>query len=221
MENMTSEQELFANVRKSVRLLYEYQKRMQGTMFYIKMALKIDERHNRIEVSKLYSRAPRLSKDYGETSLHHDNWAWDYIYPIAMEYHLGEKGLNDADFRLSVIQVTDDGYYRAISRGQSVNRLDTNTYASAENSESYVLFVMEVKPKDSSWAKCWNRDKMEENLNKWMVDSRNIIYDTTRQGNHFIVMKFPTTQLLNDVAIGKVLAVVNEKVLELTGVTIL
>ena len=33
MENINSSQELFLNIRKSIRLLYEYQKRMQGTMF--------------------------------------------------------------------------------------------------------------------------------------------------------------------------------------------
>lgn len=217
---MTSAQELFVNVRKSVRLLYEYQKRMQGTMFHIKSILNLSPA-GRIEINKLYSRAPRASKDYGETSLGDGNWAWDYIYPMAMEYYLGEKRIKDTDFCLSVIQVTDDGYYKALKDGLSPNRLDTNTYVSAESSESHTLFVMEIKPSGSSWAKRWNRDKMEENLNKWMVDSRSVIDDTTKQGNRFIVMKFPTTQLLNDVAIGNVLSVVNERVQELTGETIL
>lgn len=217
---MTSAQELFVNVRKSVRLLYEYQKRMQGTMFHIKSILNLSPA-GRIEINKLYSRAPRASKDYGETSLGDGNWAWDYIYPMAMEYYLGEKRIKDTDFCLSVIQVTDDGYYKALKDGLSPNRLDTNTYVSAESSESHALFVMEIKPSGSSWAKRWNRDKMEENLNKWMVDSRSVIDDTTKQGNRFIVMKFPTTQLLNDVAIGNVLSVVNERVQELTGETIL
>lgn len=217
---MTSAQELFTNVRKSVRLLYEYQKRMQGTMFHIKSILNLSPA-GRIEVNKLYSLSPRASKNSGETSLYDSNWAWDYIYSMAMEYHLGEKRLNNTDFCISVLQVTDDGYYRALSQNQSVNRLDTSTYVDAEKSESHFLFVMEIKPSDSSWAKRWNRDKMEENLNKWMVDSRDVIADTTRQGNHFIVMKFPTSQLLNDIAVGKVLTAISEKVEELTGVAIL
>ena len=220
MENINSAQELFLNIRKSIRLLYEYQKRMQGTMFHIKSVLNLSPT-GRIEINKLYSLAARASKDYGETQLSKDNWAWDYIYPMAMEYHLGEKKMKDADFCLSAIQVTDDGYYKATQQNLSPNQLDTYTYCLAEKSNSVVLFVMEIKDRKSPWAKRWQRDKMEENLNKWMVNSHSVIDDTTRHGNHFIVMKFLTSQLLNDAAIGNVLSSINNKVFELTGVTIL
>ena len=76
MEDINTPQDLFENIRKSVRLLYEYQKRMQGTMFHIKSILNLSPA-GRIEVNKLYSRAPRLSKEYGETQLSRGNWAWD------------------------------------------------------------------------------------------------------------------------------------------------
>lgn len=198
MENITTTKELFTNIRKSIRLLYEYQKRMQGTMFHIKSLLNLSPA-GRIEVNKLFSRAPRQSKDYGESQLWDGNWAWDYLYPMAMEYYLGEKRIKDNDFCLSVIQVTDDGYYRARQQNLSPNRCDTYTFSPSEDSDSIVLFVMEIKPEDSSWAKRWQRDAMEDNLNKWMIDSRQVIDDITRLGNHFIVMKFPMTDLLNRV----------------------
>ena len=151
MENINTSQELFVNIRKSIRLLYEYQKRMQGTMFHIKSVLNLSPA-GRIEVNKLFSCAPRLSKDYGETQLSRGNWAWDYLYPMAMEYYLGEKKVNGDDFCLSAIQVTDDGYYKAKQQDLPVDRLDTYTYSSSEDSNSVVLFVMEIKPNDSSWA---------------------------------------------------------------------
>ena len=94
---MNTPKELFANVRKSIRLLFEYQKRMQGTMFHIKSVLNLSPA-GRIEVNKLFSRAPRVSKDYGETQLSDGNWAWDYLYPMAMEYYLGEKKIENYDF---------------------------------------------------------------------------------------------------------------------------
>lgn len=115
MENISSAQNLFLNVRKSIRLLYEYQKRMQGTMFHIKSVLNLSPA-GRIEINKLFSRAPRISKDYGETQLSDGNWAWDYLYPMAMEYYLGEKKLKDKDFRLSIIQVTDVAITRQNSK---------------------------------------------------------------------------------------------------------
>lgn len=216
MENINSSQDLFLNIRKSIRLLYEYQKRMQGTMFHIKSVLNLSPA-GRIEINKLFSRAPRASKEYGETQLADGNWAWDYIYPMAMEYYLGEKKLKDVDFCLSAIQVTDDGYYKAKQQNLSPNRLDTYSFCPPEESDSLVLFVMEVKSRKSSWAKRWQRDKMEENLNKWMMDCRNVIDDTTRQGNHFIVMKFPIIELLNDISISKVVDKIDSHVQSLTG----
>ena len=219
MENIISVQNLFLNVRKSIRLLYEYQKRMQGTMFHIKSVLNLSPA-GRIEINKLFSRAPRVSKDYGETQLSDGNWAWDYLYPMAMEYYLGEKKLKDKDFRLSVIQVTDDGYYKAKQQNLSANRLDTYTFCTPEESDSSVLFVMEIKDKNSSWAKRWQRDSMEDNLNRWMVDHGNVIDDITKSGNHFVVMKFPIQELLTDISISKVLEKVNNHIHDLTGTSI-
>ena len=215
MEDINTPNELFINIRKSIRLLYEYQKRMQGTVFHIKSILNLSPA-GRIEVNKLYSLTPRLSKEYGETQLSRNNWAWDYLYPMAMEYHLGEKKIDGYSFRLSVIQVTDDGYYKAKQQNLSVDRLDTYTYSSSEDSNSFLLFVMEFKPSNSSWAKRWNRDTMEFNLNKWMKDSQTIINDRTKQGNHFIVMKFSLTSLLTEKSIEKVLSEINQYVESIT-----
>lgn len=220
MENINSSQDLFLNIRKSIRLLYEYQKRMQGTMFHIKSVLNLSPA-GRIEINKLFSRAPRTSKDYGETQLSDGNWAWDYIYPMAMEYYLGERKLKDAEFRLSAIQVTDDGYYKARQQNLSPNRLDTYTFCPPEESNCLVLFVMEVKNSNSSWAKRWRRDAMEDNLNRWMVDSSNVIDDVTKSGNLFIVMKFPIIELLTDTSISNVVDKINSHVQSLTGNTII
>lgn len=224
MENINTPQDLFENIRKSVRLLYEYQKRMQGTMFHIKSILNLSPA-GRIEVNKLYSRAPRLSKEYGETQLSRGNWAWDYIYPMVMEYHLGEKKINKSVFRLSVIQVTDDGYYKAKNQELPVDRLDTYTYSAPERSDSVLLFVMEIRSNDSSWAKRWKRGIMERNLNRWMEeiikDSKTTIDDKTKQENHFIVMKFSLIELLSDSSIGNVLSKINQHVEKVSGIKIM
>lgn len=220
MENINTSKELFSNIRSAVRLMYEYQKRMQGTMFHIKSVLNLSP-SGRIEINKLYSRAPRASKDYGESQLSNDNWAWDYIYPMAMEYYLGEKRINGADFCVSAIQVTDDGYYKAIQQSLPVNRLDTYGYVDSNEAESWVVFVMEIRTKDSQWAKRWNRDTMESNLNKWMLDTRSVIEDVTRQGNNFIVMKFPLERLLGEKAIHHVLNEIDAEVSKTTDIHIL
>lgn len=220
MENINTPQDLFVNIRKSIRLLYEYQKRMQGTMFHIKSVLGLSKA-GRIEVNKLFSLAPRASKEYGATQLGIDNWAWDYIYPMVMEYYLGEKKISKYDFRLSAIQVTDDGYYQAMQHNQSVKVLDTYTFSLPEESNSIVLFIMEIKQNDSSWTKRWNPDTMENNLYRWVTDSQTIIEDIIEHDNYFIVMKFSITDLLSETSIGDVLHKISKHVEKVTGIKIM
>lgn len=220
MENISKSQELFLNIRKSIRLLYEYQKRMQGTMFHIKSVLGLSMA-GRIEVNKLFSLAPRKSTNYGATQLRADCWAWDYIYPMVMEYHLGEKTVNEYNFRLSAIQVTDDGYYKEKQYNQSVNVLDTYTFSSPEESNSIVLFVMETKLKDSAWTKNWKSGMMENNIYGWTINNETIIEDIKEQENYFIVMKFSITELLSDTSIKNVLYKISKHIKEVTGINIM
>lgn len=220
MDNEMKSNLLFVNVRKATRLLYEFQKRMQSTMFYIKSELKLSPAA-RIEVNKLYSKAPQLSKGYGETQLWNENWAWDYIYTQALEYYLGEKSVGDYDIGISGIQVADDGYFVAKSLSMSADRLNTDTYADVNRSESWLLFVVEVKLKTQEWAKRWSRDTMEGNLNKWMVKTASLISDTTKSGSYFIVKKFALKDIISEQSVLKALQTLNENIKEITGVSIL
>lgn len=214
MESLTPG-ELFYNVRKAIRLVYEFQMRMQSTVFLIKSLLKIG---GRVEVNKLYSKSPVLSKSYGETQMYHDNWAWDYIYPMAMEYHLDNWKIKpDKEIRISLVQVADDGFYRAAANGDSPDRLNTGTYMPAADSDSWLLFVMEIRERDTRFANRWNRNDMEQNLNKWMKDQRLIIDEKTAAGNPFIVMKFPLTDLMGELEISKTIDTVKKYIEKVYG----
>lgn len=211
---------LFENVRKATRLMFEFQKRMQGTMFHIKSELKLLP-PGRIEVNKLYSRAPRQSKDYGESQLQYENWAWDYIYPQAMEYYLGKKSIADFDFKLSAIQLADDGYYLAVQNSTNAHILRTETYADVSQSTSWILFVMEIKPNSSEWAKRWNRDSMESSLNKWMSETDSIIHEVTSSGSDFIIMKFPIQEIISENTLNRTLNIVSKCVSDVSGISIM
>ena len=217
---MIDSNKLFENVRKATRLLYEFQKRMQGTMFHIKSKLKLSP-SGRIEVNKLYSRAPRQSKDYGETQLQDGNWAWDYIYPQAMEYYLGKKKIGNYDFALSAIQLADDGFYIATQNQENANRLLTETYADVSVSMSWILFVMEIKDISLEWAKRWGRDSMDSNLTEWMSTKEVVIREIIPSGSNFIVMKFPLQQIISENSIDSTLNIVSDMVLDVIGESIL
>lgn len=211
-ENAASAGSLFMNVRKAVRLLYEYQKRMQGTMFHIKSVLGLSNAAGagRITVNKLFSYHPKKNKnEYGTFSLVPANWAWDYIFPMALEYHLGEKDIPGRRMKMSVIQVTDDGYFRALRQGQRPDRKDTSTFALPEESATTAVFITEVKATATGWSKRWQRDKMENALNRWMKDSRETIVETTSGGNLFAVIKIPVVQLIDEKSVGEVINRIN------------
>lgn len=213
MDSSLNADYLFENVRKATRLLFEFQRRMQATMFHIKSELKLERPSGRIEINKLYSDAPRQSKYYGETQLSYGNWAWDYIYPQAMEYHLGKKSMREFDIALSTIQLIDDGFYKA-ANGRKEH---IETYADVTLSSSWIIFVIEVKSKSSGWAKRWNRDSMEENLSKWMYNDNKVITDITKSGSHFITMKFPMQEILSESSIDNLLQRVNDYVFDISG----
>lgn len=222
--NVNNAEELFLNVRKSIRLLYDYQHRVQGTMFYIKMRLNLStskRASNRIEINKLFSNPIHGSNNYGQFQLHSGNWAWDFLFPIAMEYYLGERETvdNNHRYRLSVIVVTDDGFFKAIKKDPDAKKEKTETFADVGSSDTAVLFVMELK-QAGEWAKQWKRDYMESSLEKWLNDDQDTISDKTKAGNDFIVMKFNLSELVTKDNIDHVLNEISNRIKNITGYTV-
>ncbi len=219
--NVNNADKLFLNVRKSIRLLYDYQYRVQGTMFHIKSRLNLAP-SGRIEVNKLFSNPPRVSQYYGQFQLLPDNWAWDFLFPMVMEYYLGDKKTIDDKycFGMSIIVVTDDGFFKAVKEGHAAKKEDTGTYANVDTSDTLALFVMEIARKGTEWTKRWERNYMESSLEKWLNDDRDTISDKTESGNDFIIMKFKLSELVTKENIDYVLNNVCNKIRNITGLLI-
>lgn len=219
MENkVNTAEELFLNVRKSIRLLYEYQRRIQGMMFHIKSHLKLSP-SGRIEINKLFSNPPRGSQCYGQFQLLPDHWAWDFLFPMAMEYYLGDKQTadNNHSFGISVIVITDDGFFKAAKEGRAAKKEDTGTYANVGLSDTIALFVMEIARKGADWAGRWTRNDMENSLERWLNDSRDMIADKTKSGNDFIVLRFKLSELVTKENIEDALDAIRREVKTHTG----
>lgn len=221
MENINSTKDLFLNVRKSIRLLYEFQKRMQDTMFHIKSILNLSS-PGEISINQLYSNHhSRVSGRYGTFKLEKNTWAWDSILPMAVEYYLGEKNIGEYEFCLSVIQIIDNGYYLSKQKGNNPSPIDTYTYEPVENSETLVLFIMEIKYPNTNWAQRWDREKMKNNLPKWLHNPSTNIIDKTVAGNPFIIIKFPIDNLINEKGIDKTLEIINNTVFSASGINLI
>lgn len=138
--NQLTEEQLkdaFCEVRKAHRLLYEYQRRMQDLTWFIKNKLGFPQYEGYKKYSNTISSHNKIT---------YDMWSWDWIYTYVFEYYLGWQENIDKHntWRLSVIQISDTGYYKNKEKGSSATNL--SSYASPEESESRLLFYLSVAP---------------------------------------------------------------------------
>lgn len=134
------ELDIFCEVRKAHRLIYEYQRRMQDLTWYIK---------NKLDFTT-YQGYKKFSAPIGDGKrIAVDNWSWDWIYSYVYEYHLGYNSAGNV--RGSLIQVSDTGFF------DQEKAIETNlaTYKSPEESRSllvfYLLFSNDKQLLESEW----------------------------------------------------------------------
>lgn len=129
--NTTNMEELGLNVRKSYRLLYDYQNHILKLIKYIESAYGLTYEGG----NPLFSNpSPRAGKG------NLNNWAWDWLNMYFYEFHFSIVD----NFELSIFLVNDTGFYQ--NREESINeeideRLDLNNYASVEKSETKLIFA--------------------------------------------------------------------------------
>lgn len=148
------------DVRRAHRILYAYQRRMLDLAHFIKCQLKMPD----FRGFKHFSRP--ISKNSGYLTIRHDMWAWDYLYSYLFEYYLGETEAGDKlhDYKLSLIQYSDTGYFYKEEEEEATRaetkktfkpeedpRLELEKFKPEDESGSKLLFFLEYKPKDRNW----------------------------------------------------------------------
>ena len=133
-------------------------------------------------------------------------WAWDYLYSYLFEYHLGGKEAGDKlhDYKLSLIQYSDTGYFDQEEEG---TRLELEKFKPEDKSSSKLLFFLEYKSKDSEWE--WKDGSYMEGivLDKKVGSKKHtkeVRYTST--GGKQILCSFPLERLNNMEATLKVLS---------------
>lgn len=123
------------DVRKAHRLIYEFQKRMQDIITFIRQRCDLEKEDS---FEKQYS-FPIKNK------INHDNWAWDLIYSYMCEYGIGKKDSQDGrSYKLSVVQYADTGFFE--KEGGLKN--DLTTFETEDESGTKLLFHLESVPAD-------------------------------------------------------------------------
>lgn len=181
----------FYEVRKAHRLIYEYQRRMQDLSWFIRNKLGFDEYKGWKKFSD-----PLSSRN----TIYVNNWSWDWIYSYVYEYCFGEQTIegNDNSWKLSIIQVSDTGYYQ--NRGNGAKPTQLQTFASVDKSESKILFYLSLAKK-SAKKYDWNSDKI---INKYAVQDG--FFKLEEHPNHIqIVYSVPMWKFVDENATMQIL----------------
>lgn len=146
MENINKEKlkDVFLNVRKSYRLLFEYQSRILNLAKYIGDYFSYSYNGG----WPLYSAAcPKA----GKGSL--DNWAWDWLNMYAYAFHFGEKQIKEQRVYFEIRIYSDTGFYDS----QIKEQLKTETFLDETSSKTKIVLIASNLE--------WDPNKLLENFN--------------------------------------------------------
>jgi len=128
--------EILLEVRKSYRVLFEYQKRILDLVDYIAKNLNFEYNGG---FSKFSDNSPRN----GSGSL--DSWAWDWLSMYYYEFHFKNKVINNDKNKdtiyFSLFILNDDGYFQA-KKEQNIARTSVSKFVDVEKSNSKLIFVV-------------------------------------------------------------------------------
>jgi len=137
------------DVRKSYRLLFDFQSRILDLMSFI--SGKFGYRYSG-GYPKFSDNGPRE----GKGSL--DLWAWDWLNFYFHEFHFGYQERDNDNIYFSIFLVTDSGFFESKSLNNKITKLDVQQFKSPEKSQSKLIFVV-GKNFWQGWGHDWDEEK--------------------------------------------------------------
>ena len=203
----------FIDVRNAFRLLYRYQSRVLDIVGYIREhTLYTDMWGRRLFCDTFHTRKDCPDKDYAKLSVWSDMWAWDFMYDYMFEYYFGQVKIGRKTVEMSVIQVSDDGFYKSMATHPSPT--DISTFLPADDSNSYLIFT-------AGW-NAWLRDEPESDydrfLHKFLAGSKDLCIYTNDKGYWAITKRYPMQRFSSQKEADKVLADFGRIVRDNTGI---
>lgn len=129
---------VFTDVRNAFRLLHRYQKRVLNIINYIREQTPYTDMWGGKWFSDtIGTRRDSPDKDYANLRIWKDMWAWDFLYGYMFDFYFGSTKINKKEIEMSVMQVSDDGYF--LSDNSSSSLTDLSTFEDAEDSHSYIV----------------------------------------------------------------------------------
>lgn len=203
----------FVDVRNAFRLLYRYQSRVLDIVGYIREhTLYTDMWGRRLFCATIHTRNNCPDKDYANLNVRREMWAWDFMYNYIFEYYFGQVKIQHKDIDMSVIQVSDDGFYKSMSSKPS--QTDISTFLPAEDANSYLVLT-------AGW-NAWMRDEQENDydsfLHKFLSGTNDSCIYFDDKGYWAITKRYPMQRFSSQKEADKVLADFGKIVKDNTGI---
>lgn len=192
-----NEQELndaFVDVRRAYRLIAQLQSRLRDIAFYIKNRTQFSEQD--CAGNKLYSKSISSSKRsmldlYASLKVSPNMWSWDFMYGYAFEFYLANTKIGDKICAMSIIILCDDGFY--ISKDQKKSKTSIRTYASEEESNSWIILAYG----DGASSDCWMGGYDTNVFLETFMNRKGHVYKKEVSGNVFVAKKYLMQQFFN------------------------
>lgn len=128
--------DIFIDVRKSYRLLHDYQRMVLDVLKFIGEQLEIPYSGGWCKYS---DAAPRNGKGYL------DNWAWDWLGLIFYEFQFVKEEQDGTFLRLAALHMPDTGAL------QSRDKVNTASFPPVDESKSLITFIFSRSDWDMSF----------------------------------------------------------------------
>lgn len=203
----------FTDVRNAFRLLARYQSRVLDIVDYIReQTLYTDMWGLRRFCNTISSRKNCPGENYATLNVSSDMWSWDFMYNYLFEYYFGEVKIHRKIIEMSVIEVSDDGFYKSMANNPSAT--DISTYLPADESSSYLIFT-------AGW-KAWMRDDVEDDagkfLHKFLRGAKDLCVYKNDKDYWAITKRYPMQRFVSQKESDKVIADFGKIVFEHTGI---
>lgn len=205
----------FIDVRNGFRLLFQYQTRVQQIVNYIREHTPYTSMWGRrLFCNTIHTTRKSDDSDYANLAIYHDMWAWDFFYDYLFEYYFGAKTIGGQNVEMSIIQVSDDGYFK--SNSPKPSRTKIGTFYPAEDSNSWLIF--------SAGSNVWLIDESEDDydkfLNKFIASDKDVSIYKNEKGHWFVTKKYTMQSFSSQADTDKVISDFGRIVFETAGIKI-
>lgn len=203
----------FTDVRNAFRLLARYQSRVLDIVKYIREQTKYQDMWGlKRYCNVIPTRKNCPGENYATLRVSRDMCPWDFLYNYIFEYYFGQVKIQKKTIEMSVIQVSDDGFYKSMSNNPSPT--DISTFLPADEADSYLVLT-------AGW-NAWMRDEQEDNsddfLHKFIAGSKDTCIYIDDKGHWAITKRYLMQRFASQKEADKVLADFRKIVIDHTGI---